>query len=43
MSLIRLRRVRKKHSIDAHKGMTPGRLMAFLALVVALMWLLGRL
>lgn len=42
MSLIRHRRLRKKHWIDARKGMSPGRLMAFLALVVALMWLLGR-
>ncbi len=43
MSLIRVRRLRKKHWIDARKGMSPRQLSVFLALVVALMWLLGRL
>lgn len=42
MSLIRVRRRRKKNWLDARKGMSAGRLVVFLALVVALIWYLGR-
>ena len=42
MSLIRVRRRRKKNWIDARKGMSVGRLLALLVLVVALIWYLGR-
>lgn len=43
MSLIRVRRRRKKNWIDARKGFGPGRLLALLALVAAIMWFLGRI
>ena len=42
MSLIRVRRRRKKNWIDTRKGMGAGRLLALLALVAALMWFLNR-
>jgi len=42
MSLIKVRRRRKKTWIDARKGMPMGRLVALLVLVVALIWYLGR-
>jgi hypothetical protein len=42
MSLIKVRRSRKKNWIAARKGMPAGRLLALLALVVALIWYLGR-
>ena len=42
MSLIRVRRRRKKTWIDAKKGLGAGRLVVLLALVVALVWFLGR-
>jgi hypothetical protein len=42
MSLIKVRRRRKKNWIDARKGMPMGRLVALLVLVVALIWYLGR-
>jgi hypothetical protein len=42
MSLIRVRRRRKKNWLDSRKGMSAGRLLVFLALVAALIWYLGR-
>jgi len=42
MSLIRVRRRRKKDWIDARKGMAAGKLLLLLALVIALIWYLGR-
>jgi hypothetical protein len=39
MSLIRARRSRKKNWIDARKGMPVGRLVFFLILTVALIWI----
>jgi len=41
MSLIRVRRRRKKNWLDSRKGMPSGRLLALLALVIALIWYLG--
>ncbi len=41
MSLIRVRRRRKKNWIDARKGMPPRRLMGLLVLTMALIWYLG--
>ncbi len=41
MSLIHVRRRRKKHFIDARKGMPPGRLLALLVGVIVLIWYLG--
>lgn len=43
MSLIRIRRERRELGVDARKGMPSGRLILLLALVLALMWYLGRL
>jgi hypothetical protein len=43
MSLIRVRRRRKQNWIDTKKGMSGGKLLLLLILVVALMWYLGRL
>ncbi len=43
MSLIRARRRRKKEWIDTRKGMSSGKLLVLLALVVAVMWFLGRI
>ena len=42
MSLIRVRRRRKKDWIDSRKGMPVGKLMLLLVLVVGLIWYLGR-
>ena len=42
MSLIKVRRRRKKNWLDARKGMSSGRLVLFLVLVGTLIWLLGR-
>lgn len=42
MSLIRVRRSRKKNWMDARKGMTAGRLVVLLVFVVVLIWYLGR-
>jgi len=41
MSLIRVRRRRKKNWLDARKGMTGGRLLGLLILALALIWYLG--
>ncbi len=41
MSLIRVRRRRKKNWIDTRKGMSSGRLMALLFGVIVLIWYLG--
>ncbi len=42
MSLIKVRRSRKKNWIDTRKGMSAGKLLMLLILVVALIWYLGR-
>jgi len=42
MSLIRVRRRRKKNWIDTKKGLSSGRLIALLILVAAALWFLGR-
>ena len=42
MSLIRVRRSRKKHWIDTRKGMSTAKLLLLLAAAVALIWYLGR-
>ena len=41
MSLIRVRRRRKKSWIDARKGMPPGRLLGLLVLTAVVIWFLG--
>lgn len=41
MSLIKVRRRRKKNWIDARKGMSVGKLLALLGLVIVLIWYLG--
>ncbi len=41
MSLLRVRRKRKKEWIDHKKAKSPGRLFLLLILVVALIWYLG--
>ena len=41
MSLIRIRRKRKREWIDAQKGRTPKALIFLLALVAGLIWYLG--
>ena len=41
MSLIRIRRKRKREWIDAQKGRTPKALIVLLALVIILIWYLG--
>lgn len=41
MSLIRVRRKRKREWIDSQKGRSPRALMMFLALVILLIWYLG--
>jgi hypothetical protein len=43
MSLIRVRRSRKKSWINARKGMPMSRLLLFLVLVALLIWYLGRI
>ncbi len=42
MSLIRVRRRRKREWIDARKGMSPTTLVILLAIVLAIVWYLGR-
>lgn len=42
MSLIRVRRRRKREWIDARKGKSPGALVFLLVVVVVAMWLLGQ-
>ena len=42
MSLIRVRRQRKREWIDTRKGPPPGTLLVLLAVVIAVMWYLGR-
>ncbi len=42
MSLIRIRRQRKREWIDARKGKSPATLAILLGVVVVLIWLLGR-
>ena len=41
MSLIRVRRRRKKNWLDARKGMPYQKLVAFLIMTLALIWYLG--
>lgn len=41
MSLIRVRRRRKKDWVDYRKGAKPAKLIVGLALVVGLIWYLG--
>ncbi len=41
MSLIRVRRRRKKDWIEARKGMQAGRLLALLVLTGLVIWFLG--
>ncbi|MGD8319817.1 MAG: hypothetical protein PVJ02_05170 [Gemmatimonadota bacterium] len=43
MSLIRVRRSRKKNWVDVRKGMSRGRLLVLLVVVLALIWYLGRI
>ncbi len=40
MSLIRVRRSRKKHWLDVKKGKSPGKLVVLLLLVVVAIWYL---
>lgn len=42
MSLIRVRRRRKREWIDARKGRSPTALVALLAAVLVVIWVLGR-
>ncbi len=42
MSLIRVRRKRKKEWIDVKRGKSPAKLVMLLVLVGALLWYLGR-
>lgn len=41
MSLIRVRRIRKKNWVSTRKGMAAGRLLALLVLTIAAIWYLG--
>jgi len=41
MSLIRIRRKRKREWLDAQKGRTPRALIFLLALVIFVIWYLG--
>lgn len=41
MSLMRVRRRRKKEWVDARKGMSAGRLGALLLITVLVIWYLG--
>ncbi len=43
MSLIRVRRRRKREWLDAKKGRSPGILVALLVVVIAVIWYLGRI
>lgn len=42
MSLIRVRRQRKREWIDAKKGRSPTTLVVLLVVVIAIIWYLGR-
>lgn len=42
MSLIRVRRRRKKEWIDVKRGKPPGKLILLLAVVILAVWYLGR-
>lgn len=42
MSLIRVRRQRKREWIDAKKGKSPTSLVVLLVVVLAIIWYLGR-
>jgi hypothetical protein len=42
MSLIRVRRKRKKEWIDVKRGKPPGKLLLLLILVLVALWYLGR-
>ena len=42
MSLIRVRRQRKKEWIDVKKGKSPGALVVLLGVVAVVIWYLGR-
>lgn len=42
MSLIRVRRRRKRDWIDAKKGRSPGTLVILLVVVFLIIWYLGR-
>ena len=42
MSLIRVRRRRKREWIDTRKGKSPATLAILLAIVLAIIWYLGR-
>lgn len=42
MSLIRVRRRRKKEWIDVKRGKSPGKLVLLLAVVVLILWYLSR-
>ena len=41
MSLIRIRRRRKKNWIDVRKGKSTGTLLVLLVIVIAVIWYLG--
>jgi hypothetical protein len=41
MSLIRVRKRRKKNWVDARRGMPNGKLVGFLILTVVAIWYLG--
>lgn len=41
MSLISVRRRRKKHWIDSRKGLNPRKLIGLLVVVVVAIWYLG--
>jgi hypothetical protein len=41
MSLVRIRRKRKREWIDAQKGKTPRALIVLLAIVILIIWYLG--
>ena len=43
MSLIRVRRQRKRDWIDAKKGKTPTSLVVLFAVVLGIIWYLGRI
>lgn len=42
MSLIKVRRRRKKNWVDVRKGMATGKLMLLLVLVIGVIWFLNR-
>lgn len=43
MSLIRVRQRRKREWIDVRKGKSPTTLVVLLAIVIGIIWYLGRL